>query len=107
MISIEVKMNRVLEALVNEEQLLHMSLYVAASFQNKDEKNEIKEIADNVIFSHLIIKKEGKEEVFTEESLQEEYHLILTDWILTDMVKNGIIDAQLDDDGEFKYSLPK
>lgn len=97
-------MNRFIDAVVNTEQLLQMSLYVAN--QIPDENDPIRFTADGVIVGYILGKfeQEGVEE-FSDEMIQEEYGKLVTDFTLTKMVSDGTLDVSLDEEGEFLYKL--
>lgn len=97
-------MNQFIEALVNEECLLQVALYVATKIQ--EEENPIRVTADQIIVGYILqsFVNEGKPD-FTEEEVGEKYVKITTDFLLTNMVRDDILEAELNDDGEFVYKL--
>jgi hypothetical protein len=96
-------MGRIIRTLVSDENLLQLACYAAG---NLDEKHWLREYADSLIVGYIMEEFEGKgQDEFTEEEIQERYAQLLTEFILEDMSKDGLIDAIFDDDGTIKYTL--
>lgn len=96
-------MNRYIEGLVNIEQLLQVALFCSSKLP---ESEPIREISDKVIIGYIIgeFDRTGKAE-FSEEDISDEYGKIMADFTLTNMVKDGLLDVVLEDNGSFSYGL--
>jgi len=97
-------MNRFINALVNEQQLLQLALYAANEFN--DENHPLRMIADGIIVGYVLgqFEAEGLAE-FSDEDIQEEYAKLVTGFTLTKMVSDGTLEVELSEEGEFVYTL--
>lgn len=96
-------MNQYIEAITNTEQLVQLALYAASSVE--DEQSEVLKTADAVIVGYIVSNFAEKNIDFTEEMVQDEYRKMLTDYTLSSLVSDGLIDVSMGDDGEFYFSL--
>lgn len=89
--------------LVNKEQLLHMALEVINS---DDLGEEYKEIAVSITHWYILNQIIETQETFTEDEINDKFNELITGHILNNMVKKGLIQENIPEDGEEStYSL--
>ena len=86
------------ESLVNEQQMLNLALKVLA-VEPEDET------AGKILMIHVLrnFAREGNVP-FTDDQVEDACNAILTDYILTGLVKKGLLDVNFDEEAT-KYSL--
>ena len=97
-------MGQALECLMNEEKMLFIGLHIISTI--RDEDHPVRKIADAMVVGCIVDEfiKSGKE-TFTEDETFNRLNELLSDFVLTKMVRDGTVKAEFDDDGNIFYSL--
>ena len=88
---------------ITDEQLLDFALSNIA-YCNSDEKPH--KVAEKITTVYVINSLLETQDSFTEEEVEEKYRELLADYILTNMVHDGLLEVDMSDE-ETKYVLSK
>jgi len=88
-------------ALVNEERVLQLSLFVASVLPEDD---PIRETADSLIIGYIANDKVKKGLEVVPAEVVEEFSLLRVQFLLDDMAKRGLVEEEISEGGESLYS---
>ena len=90
-------------ALVNEEQLLQVALYVNNKID--DPEDPIRYTADSMITGYVVDELGRSGKSFTAEDVTKEFNSLVHSFIIDSMIKTGYIEEELNEDGEAMLRL--
>lgn len=90
-----------LSAVANEEKLLDFALSHICE-RNSD---EVHEVADAILTCYIVNDFKKKNQSFTEEDITSKIKELIADYTMTDLVKKGLVDVDIDSDGQMTFSL--
>lgn len=85
--------------LVNKEQLLNLALKTMVATNNQDET------AESIAIWYVLNYFESKHKPLDEDEVAEKVSALLTEYTLTELTKKGMIEANVNEDGDFVYSV--
>lgn len=88
---------------VNDEQLLQLALAVES--QDKEVVGEANhKFAESIIVAYCIDQLGANGSSFTEDDIAQKYKELVVDYALESLVSKGLLVANVDKDGETRYS---
>jgi hypothetical protein len=93
-----------LSTIVNDEQLLEFAL----SHVCEKDSDDVHPVADQIIVTYIInqFEREGKESFDINDIVTKQQEL-MADYILTKLSNDGLVDINIDEDGQITYQLSK
>lgn len=90
---------------INDEQMLDFAL----SHISEKNSDDVHSVADQIVTIYIINdwRKKGKK-TFNEEEVRDRYAELVTDHVVTNLTKKGLVDVRFDEEsGEALYSVTK